>query len=213
MPHTCKLDLEAIDGTHRKAAITFEDEEWELLRRARAYCADVRVPELIERGTWSTKLTIRWEAGQGLIAFGSLPPDEEISAVLHRLRPLILENEPTYFHRVTNIVARRAGDPGMSSLIDRLKALFAGKAFQQAVTITVDGRTVNSEETLKTYLNAHEFHRDEDKQAEIASLQEMFPTQAIRGIFILLIVDKLKAIRGLEMLLETLEGKREGFRL
>jgi hypothetical protein len=213
MAHTCKLELEDATGTRTLATIVFVDEEWELVKRAGEYAAALKQRELMDRGTWSTTLKIRWEEGKGLSASGSMPGDEDVIVVLHRLRPLILENEPTYFNRVVNVIARRADHPGMRTRLDVLKRLFAGEEFQGLVTIKVDGETVNSEEMLKTYLNAFEFHRDVDKQAQIATLHEILPSQATCGIFIQLIVEKLKAIRGLEILIDLLQGKQDAMRL
>jgi hypothetical protein len=193
--------------------ITFEDDEWELLKRARDYAAALKQEDLMERGIWNTKLTIRWEQGQALSASGTMPSDEDVIVVLHRLRPLVLEGEPTYFHRMVNLIGRRADSPEMRARLDVLKRLFAGGEFQALLTIKVDGKTVNSDEMLKVYLNAFEYHRDVDKQAEIARLHEILPSEATRAIFVSLIVEKLKAVRGLEILIDVLDDKQEGRRL
>lgn len=213
MAHTCKLELEDASGARTPVDITFEDDEWELLLRAGEYAAALKQRELMDRGTWSTKLTIRWEEGKGLTAAGTIPSDEDVIVVLHRLRPLILQSEPTYFRRIINLIARRANHPGMRSRLDVLKRLFAGEEYQGLITIKVDGATLNSEEMLNTYLNAFEFHRDVDKQRQISKLHEILPSEATRAIFIHLIVEKLKAVRGLELFIDLLQGKQKAMRL
>jgi hypothetical protein len=212
LAHTSRLELEDQSGVKTPVDLVFEDDEWELLERARQYAADLKQPDLMASGTWSTKLIIRWEEGMGLSASATLPSVEDFIVVLHRLRPIILEGEPTYFYRVLNVIARRA-EPMMRGRLESLGHLFAGREHQGLLTIRVDGVVVNSEEMLKTYLNAHEYHRDTDKQAQIATLHQILPSVATRGIFIQVIVEKLKAIRGLELLINLLQGKQEAMRL
>jgi hypothetical protein len=212
MTHNCTLSVEGPSGKE-DVTLTFEEEEWDLLGRAGEYARALKQAELIERGTWSTGLTIRWNREEGLSASATLPSDEEVIVVLHRLRPLILEGEPTYFNRVVNVIARRANSPEMRRGLEALKNLFAGGEFQSMVGIMVEGKAVNSEAMLKTWLNASEYHRDVDKQAEMAQLHEILPTEATRGIFLALVVEKLKAVRGLEILIDVLQGKQEGMRL
>jgi hypothetical protein len=213
MGHTCKLELEDASGARTPVDITFEDDEWELLLRAGEYATALKQRELMDQCTLSTKLTIRWEQGKGLSAAGTIPSDEDVIVVLHRLRPLILQGEPTYFNRIVNLIARRANHQGMRRRLDALKRLFAGEEYQGLITLKVDGAIVNSEEMLNTYLNAFEFHRDAGKQLEFAKLHEILPSQATRAIFIHLIVEKLKAVRGLELFINLLQGKQEAMRL
>ena len=70
-------------------------------------------------------------------------------------------------------------------------------------------QVMNSEEMLFTWLNAHEYHRDRDKQEFLETLHKILPLEWSRGVFVSLLVDKTKAILTLAALVELALGKRE----
>lgn len=212
MPRTCKISIRSGAAEPREVVLEFSDAEWQLLIDAERYAAEVDYPSLAQKDSWQTSLTIAFE--EGVIKYSGRMPDwDEVIVVLHRLRPLILESEPTYFHTVLNVVARRAKDSGLRDKLKALSMKFSGRLLSNAVTISANDEIVNSEAMLKKFLNAYEFHRDADKRAELEKLFAIFPSDAAKTVFVHLLIDKLIAVHGLEVLIGFLAGKHKSMRL
>lgn len=93
--------------TGAKATIAgeFPDAEWTILTQFLSYSMELGATGIIrERRTIS--YTFNWNRDEGSSHEASLPTDDQISAFLHRLRPFVLENEPTFVPRIINILAR-----------------------------------------------------------------------------------------------------------
>ena len=54
---------------------------------------------------------------------------------------------------------------------------------------------INSDKTLKNWLNAYEYHTDQDKKEEIDFLTKMIPFHYLQTVFVMQMVDKANAIR------------------
>jgi len=158
-----------------------------------------------------------WEEGQELRMEGGGPPWEEVVVVLQRARPFILEGEPTYFHRIANILARRGEDATWREFIAHLKAVFSGdilaKGFQITVQTDLVELVVTSERALALFLNAREFHREREKRELIDSLFRVIPEGPARAIFLHLLIDKVNAIGALMRTVEVIMGKQPHFGL
>jgi len=210
--HTCVLKVQAGSAKPYEVAATFDDAEWNLLLDGERYAAEVDYLSLAIKDDWQSSLTITWTEGK--IAFsGQMPAWNEVILVLHRLRPLILEDEPTYFHKVLNVLARRFEDDGVRGRLKLLKRRFAGRLLSDTIKISVNDTIIGCEETLKKYLNAYEFHRDAEKRDELQRLFAVFPSDAAKTIFVHLLIDKVVAVRGLELFIGLLTKKQESLHL
>ena len=208
MNRTGTVRVTLADGSERTVALQFEEDEWTRLAQARAEVVRVDLSGIIAGGRWNTQFTLKWEEGKGLSGTRSGPSDEDVAVVLHRLRPFLLQNERLNFNAIVNVIKRRGEDDEFRAIMDGLKRQFTGGDNQRVYALQVNGEMVNSEAMLQTYLNAIEFHRDPDKQAKIAALQQLLPDDTVRGIMVSLLVDKLHAVGGLGYLLDLLFGER-----
>jgi hypothetical protein len=138
-----------------------------------------------------------------------LPPDDYIAALLHRLRPFVLQKEKTNFNAVGNFVARRLASERIRQLVTKLKSIFSGEDGQRLIQVSSDNTILNSEEILMKWLYAHEYHRDEDKQAELAALHAMLPLDASKVFFVSMLHDKSKAILALANLINLMSGEHD----
>ena len=129
--------------------------------------------------------------------------------MLHRLRPFVLERESTNFKRVAKILRRALPEGRVRDLVDSVRSQYSGELMQRAVVISVGETIVNSEHTLTTWLNAWEYHRDEDKQLEIGDLQRALPTDVLNYFFLHLLGDKIKAISNLRELIALIMRKQK----
>jgi hypothetical protein len=156
---------------------------------------------------------VEWKDGEVVLLDWSLPPVEEIAALLHRLRPFILTNEPYSFDRVCGVLGKRLRRPFVLRLLKEARELYSGKRMQTRIQILSQEILLNSETTLMNWLNSHEYHRDKDKAAELDRLHKVFPLESSKAIFVLLLSDKLEALAETADLVELILGKREHLRV
>lgn len=172
----------------------FSDAHWSVLMQfldeAEDLCAS---PAVRTRVGWS----LRWTAGVGLEQFVTLPDRDQVDALLHRLRPFILEQETTYFGKVCSIVTQTITLPAYRHRIGTLRRLFFGDDYQAQVTISADDVVLNSDKMLRKWLNGFEYHRDPDKRTELNALATIISPESQRALYVSMLLDKVKAVRGL----------------
>ncbi len=172
----------------------FDDLLW---RQLEAFVVEVdrlKGTRLLREGA-SCKVTIKWEVDSGLAANVTVPANDDIAALLHHLRPLVLQSERTHFPKICKLLKRSIGLDAFGVLIDSYRDLFLGKEFYQQISIRSNDTPINSEDTLMAWLNGFEYHRDERKQAVFEDLHKFFPEEVTRGLFVSMLFDKVEAIR------------------
>jgi len=212
MQHKVKVSLEIGDsGKVRMIEATFEEEEWDAFLRFVDYAKDLQTIQLFcEGGPAKLDLTYRKDVGASFTA--ELPPEDQIIVLLHRLRPFILNDEQTNFLRICNHLARRIEDEDFRNFVKILREGYLGKCMQNMVIIRSNDAIINSEQTLMKWLNAHEYHKDSNKQAELESMHQILPLETSRAIFIMLIYEKVKAISIVGNLINVIIGGQESFK-
>lgn len=140
-------------------------------------------------------LTIRSGKSKGLNFNSSLPPEESIYALLHKLRRFILNDEYGSCNEVTGILNKRFADPEIRSLIKAQRQIYEGREFQRQVKVMANVIVVNSEQVLQDWLNGTgEFHNAQTKKQKMQKLNEMIPLGASRTLFYMQLSDKVSAI-------------------
>lgn len=183
----------------------FSDAEW---KRLHAYlkCSD----DIAEAPILKTGFSVKSVITLGSKSSGadvSLPPMSDIQLLLHLLRPLILQNEQVSFVRMRSLLHQRIDNAIVRGMLDSQLRRFDGRRARSLVQIQFGGITLNSEEILLKWLNAYEFHRDEDKQSEIDALDAAFPAQASRAAWIGLLMHKCQAIFDLAGIVACVTGR------
>jgi len=156
----------------------------------------------------SCNMQINWDQDAGTVRV-DLPDEDTLSVLLHRLRPFILANEPASYLTVSSIIGRRVDTPPVRDLLKRQRREYDGRAFQESVVISINDIVVNSERTLMDWLNSHEYHRDPDKREAVAVLLESFSGDFARGVFVNMLIDKMRACGNLAALVAVLLGKQK----
>lgn len=188
----------------------FDDEEWSTLLKYVEYADDLSNIELVRKGG-PGKLSVNYDQNKGFSFSVDLPPEDHILALLHRLRPFVLTEEPTNFYRACSILGRAFQDDDFRKFLKSLRAYYQGQHMRDLILIKSNDVLINSEKTLQKWLNAHEYHKDRDKQKEIELLHKILPLEASRAIFIMMLYDKLRAIMVVANLIEVLAGKQKIF--
>lgn len=125
---------------------------------------------------------------------GVLPPDDEVSSFLHRLRPIYLNDEETNFNKIANLVGQHIADDDVTEAIRYWKQYYDGRDSQKIFTIKIKEKILNSNEFFDNYANALEYHRDQTRREYIDFIAERFPLEAQKAVFVLLLGLKMKAI-------------------
>lgn len=205
----CRISItENGSGTSRKLEADFTEEEVALLEDYLANVERLLESRIVRDGTGGT-LRFKFNQESGPSFDVSLPEEDHILALLHRLRRFILHDERSSYNRVTGIVGKRFNDPAIRSMIKAYRAIYDGRQFQSTILIEVQGTVLNSEKMLMDWLNAFEFHNDETKRREIELLHGMMPFAASRAIFLMLLVEKVKAIVNVGRFIGLLLGRIE----
>ena len=132
----------------------------------------------------------------------------DLAMILHHLRPFLLQNEPLEFNRTVNLLQRYVRHEWMGTCFRSLKDLFSGKEFQRQVRLTSGELLVNCERTLMTWLNAYEYHRDDDKRRLIEDLNARFPEEFSHSLFVVMVIEKVKAVLRFSDMISSFERRR-----
>jgi hypothetical protein len=197
--------LKTRDGRLVECLCTFTSEEWQRLLRFAQLADELRQTKLV-----AAPGALRWTQNvdnEGTVDFRVLeaPTPDEFRALLHLMRPFILSDEPTNFGRVRNILAKQLRDPDFQRYLEREAARFTG-AIAGRIRFISDGVVLNSDETLRKWLNAYEYHRDHEKAQELEALHDGFmPMEMTRMHMIELVLDKTRAVLELLNAIRSIE--------
>jgi hypothetical protein len=145
------------------------------------------------REKFSAPLSFGWEADTGPFS-AELPPRESRAEFIHGLRPFALTNEPVFLPKIKNRLAREFTGPHIHQRLQHLLDRFLGRFCQSLYVIKMDQTVLNSEETLFRWLNACEYHRDEDTRQAMARLHTALPPDVCEVVFLDLLINNAEAV-------------------
>lgn len=212
MVHEWHYSIKGKNGENTvKGTAKFSDEEWGIFQRYDDYAGELSETSLVREGG-PGQLKVDWVKEKGFTFKVKLPPDDLVIALLHRIRPFVLKNEPSNFNRVCNYIGRHTDSDSLRQFLDIQKDAYSGENMRKQVQIVSNDVVINSDETLHKWLNAFEYHRDADKRAEIDALHRLIPLEASRAIFVMMLYDKVRAILNVRGLIRTILGKQTAFK-
>ena len=200
------IQIEAGTGIIEKGRFSILEDEWNRLLRFCKNATRLKAIRLFQTD-FKYEVTLGWKQGVGATTRTKLPEDDDLSVLLHRLRPFVLQSEESYLPAVCNLLKRRIVLPSFRSTLDRYRDLFLGREFYSQIHILSNGTAINSEEVLMTWLNGFEYHQDQDKRAAIQELSQIFPLETTRGHFVGMIFDKVQAVQSLADLIEIMDAR------
>jgi hypothetical protein len=214
VPKNIKILIKDQDGdSEENLELEFADDDWEALQDFAKYAAKLEKNSLVQEGIPSS-LTVSWTAGEDRKVDAKLPSDEQIDALLMKLRPFLLNDAPTNFNRVRNIVWKAASNQRMQKHLNTLKFLYSGERLQSLFVAGVssrdqDPRIINSEDMLQVWLNGERFHQEKKKEKILNAINEIMPPESSLALFLFLLADKVAAILALGRMIKLLAGKHE----
>ncbi len=214
MPKSVKLRTLDQDGENEEIVeLEFTDDEWEILQDFAKYAGELENNSLVKEGIPSS-LNVTWTEREGLKVDTKLPSDEQIDAMLMKLRPFILSDERTSFNRVRGILRKKEKSQRARKHLDTLQFLYSGERLQSlfvagAYSSDQDPKVINSEEMLHIWLNGDRFHKEKEKQRILAAMHGLMPPESSVAMFLFLISDKVEAILGLRRIVALFAGEQE----
>lgn len=206
MPLTGTFTMEFDDGRPAESAsYSVSDEDAKTLR---AFLDEALVLERVLPSLELNTLSIGMSArkGEPVAMRGREPGVLQRAALLHHLRPFVLNDEPFSFFRVRNIVAQAVTGAFLADRLKQIKHLFAGKSMQNQFIISDADGIVNSEATLVRWLNTFEYHRNPAKAAELEQRLSPLPVGVTRTLFFMLLAQKAHAVLHLAHLVAKILG-------
>lgn len=212
MPHKYELTFVAKEtGENITLSGEFPDNEWGPLEAFVQCAEEVISTNFIRNGHWGG-LNIHWENSSMNITT-ELPPWDDVIVLLHKFRPLLLQNERTNFYVIHNVLAKKLNHPYFRSFLGQQREIYSGKTMQSMYQIFSNDVLINSEKVLFDWLNSHEYHREKGKQEFIASLHQMIPLDASRVIFLRLLTYKAVAVHNLAAFIQVILGKQKSLNI
>jgi hypothetical protein len=196
-----------VTGVESVCSGEFPPEEASVLREFHECSVAISSAEMLKTGWKSSPLG--WSKEGGFYS-DDKTSISKIRELLHLLRPVILQSERTNFNKIINVLSRRMENEGVRSLLKRWKDGFSQKISQSAFTITANGLVLNSDEAFFLWLNAFEYHKDKDKQAEFKKALGALPFEIAMNIFTNSIVEKIDATSRLAKFIWDLEHSPPG---
>jgi hypothetical protein len=128
---------------------------------------------------------------------------------LHRFRPFGLQDEPTSFGKIRNLVCKLVSHEQVRAFAQAQQESFSGRAMQRLVRVESNGVVLNGETTLNNWLNAYEYHRDQTKKKLLDDLHKILPLETSIPLFLNLLVDRAEAVLNLAELVGLILGNEQ----
>lgn len=187
-------------------------EEWNLLLRFKAESESLW--NTLQRcGDLNTRASLKWNKEDGVLdASGSIRLDEnDLSAILHKMRPFLLNKEKTNFYKIANIIKRRIRSEYTHYLVETIKSRFSGRELSDMMQALFqrgqENMLINSEGIFMKWVNAEEYHRDDEKRELLEEIDSVLPRTFSRSLFESSLIDRAKSVIELGNIIVSLEER------
>ncbi len=175
----------------------FTEEDLTLFEKYNGHVARLKETSLYKRGVPSIT-NMEWKAGAGMKFTCDAYTNAELYELLHVLRPLILEREPTSFVKVVALLGRRFKDKNYAAHQRTLRKMFEDGELSMYMQITVGEQPILDSSLLHIWLNGTQYHGDTEKADAWEKLETSLSSETARGVVITQLQSKIKALLFLE---------------
>ena len=142
------------------------------------------------------QIQIQGECNSPITINSQLLHDDTITILLHKIRPFILQSEPTYLPSIMNLLSREINDTLVRQYIKQQRENFLNKQDKQAIQlhVTDSNININSNNILNLWLNAEEYHRDHNKRKELKTILDGLPSNLFQYFMQEAIINKTTTI-------------------
>jgi hypothetical protein len=172
------------EETDYSLSAEFSDDDISHLTAYRAHVKELRDTHLIKTN-WPSEVKCHWTPETGTAVLADEIDEEYISSFLHRLRPLILTEEPASFDKTAGLIGRRFADKAMKKHLKGVRALYETSRFSSYGQMHIADVPIFDQETMKKWLNAYGYHQDTDKRESLRFVEGEFGRKGARTVFVL----------------------------
>ncbi|PTB83832.1 hypothetical protein C9926_00870 [Sulfurovum lithotrophicum] len=142
------------------------------------------------------QIQIQGECQSPITINSQLLHDDNIAILLHKIRPFILQSEPTYLPKIMNLLSREINDTLVRQYIKQQRENFLIKQDKQAIQLHVidSNININSDNILNLWLNTEEYHRDNKKRKELKVILDGLPSNLFQYFMQEAIINKTTTI-------------------
>lgn len=173
---------------------TIADVDRELFALFHTYASELREAVWVRDGLDAEYSLDARADGVPVVTVPNRPTDTAVRELLMLLRPFLLNDEATYFPKVTARLREYLTHPYLRAHLDRHRKGFAdgyGRAF---FTLSVNDVAINDQRTFDWWLNAFHYHRDPQKRAKLLAVVRDDVDELTLAVFRSMIADKALAI-------------------
>jgi hypothetical protein len=186
------------------------DEEWEQLIQFLHHVAGLRATRFVREGRGGS-IGLTWGRDEGLRVRGKEVEEEPVWAMLHKLRPFVLQNERSYLPSILKVLKRRLSHAAFHRDLDKLRDGFFLKTMEQRMLLRGAGRPPLSQHVVMDWLNSYQYHHDDEKRvAVLADLGPFAEHQDGMSTVLFALVDMVQSVLDTGALVETLKSCSEG---
>jgi hypothetical protein len=207
MPQPFRITLKnETTGEANVIAGQISDPDWELLLAFLQEAERLRRTKFVNEGA-TVRYELSWDHKKGQEHKTTMPDEDTVSSFLHRMRPFVLQRERFFLPKILNALRRNIVAPQMSKIFELQLDRFFGRG-TSGFTVTAGAADLDltSDDTVLKWLNAVEYHRDQDKQTDLETASLAVPSEAQRAIFLTAMMDKAKSIL---IIADLIEGLRD----
>ena len=206
-----KIDLRDAQGqVVERIEGSFSLEALNVLRNFSLLMSRVRRTRLLTAGLPSITKVALGENGLEMVC-GEYS-DDDLFALLHVLRPVTLEEEPTSFVKTASLLKRGFKSRELSGRLRALRKMFEHGEFSFYMQFVVVGQNLFEASTLRNWLNGTQYHTDIEKAEVWKKIEEALGTQNARALVISQVHSRVKALFMLEGFVDLVLAQVEASR-
>jgi hypothetical protein len=207
MTVTLKL-FDKDDNLAATISANFEREDIELLRQFSSLMVRVKETALLSRG-FAGITNMKWEAGAGVVFTCASYANAELYELLHVLRPVMLEEERSSFHKTLAVLGRGFRDKTFAQHQKALRHIFEEGELSSYMQISVNGQKLLHNSILRLWLNGTQYHSDHEKKKAWKKLEQSLSEDNARALAMELVHSRVKALLLLNQLVDLVLSKHE----
>ncbi len=185
------------DGHEVNGKMFLDDLSIGVLKKYLANCDRLLAARIIEIGFPVIK-SIKFDAISGMTIDVSDYDDRDVSEFLHLARPLFLSDDRASFAKTMEVLGRANKDGAIRGHLRFLWGLYNRGDYAPYVKLSTADFEVFSDTMTQTWLNATEYHQDEEKEKIIKKIESALTPQAARSLFIAQLSGRIRAISKLK---------------
>ena len=159
------------------------------------------------------QISFKFEQGKSATTKPQNIDEDEVGAMLLKLRPFILQKEKLYFHKVKNLLKRNLIHKSFRKFISDVDKKFTLDIMSKKISVRVNSHQILAVDFVMDWLNSFEYHRDQKKKNSVENTLDFFgQIQNGQPVILFALTDMIQAILDLgklaQMIIEFENGTR-----